>query len=76
MNTLESYALSFVIDEYLRELCPLLCACMKIKKLVQSCVEPISRPSTPSCIASSITNAHSTCSSSLSSDNLIVSSTL
>ena len=62
-------------DEYLRELCPVLGDHMKIKKIVQTCVQSISSPSTPKSCAlnsSSMSKGQTPCSSLCSGDTVPV----
>ena len=72
-NKINGIAFIELNDKYIRELCPVLGDNMKIKKIVQTCVEPISSPSTPkSCtLNSSSLSKGQTPSSSLCSGDTV-----
>ena len=74
-NRIDGIAFIELNNECHRELCPILGDCMKIKKIVQTCVERISSPLTPkSCTlnSSSMSKGQTPCSSLCSSNTVTV----
>lgn len=67
-NRIDGVAFAELNDDYLKELCPILGDRMKLRNLVQSCVEPTSTPSTPR----NVSTSHSAHSSVASGDTVKV----